>query len=426
MKKKTLWAATALMVATVWTGCSNDNNVDEVQLPKQETPTDDFTPEDSCDVPDFVLTRAEQQLVAGSNDFAFNLFRRAREESKSLILSPISITYALGMLNNGAVGETQQQINNVLGFGTEGALGINNFCRKMLYCSPRLDSLTKVLISNTIFINQNRGYTLYPDFVKKAAYYYEATPEARDFNDGKTLDVINQWASDHTEGMIEKILNEEEFDPRTVSYLMNAVYFKGEWKHKFDKEATFDLAFEGSNKKVPTMWMTETLGYADNEDCQVLCMPYGNGAYRMTILLPHKGKSIGDVLKGLTAESWQNCQNLTETLVNVMLPRFESNTSLRLERIMSDLGMPLAFDEDAEITKMVNRQLYIKLMKQVARIKVDEEGSEAAAVTIINAKDGAGYQEPSYVEFHATRPFLYFISEQSTGAIFFMGQYMGD
>ena len=168
------------------------------------------------------LTRSEQELVTANNDFAFNLFRVA-DAQNSTILSPISITYALGMLNNGAAGETQAQINKVLGFGETGAEGINAFCKKMLTEAPNLDKSTKVLISNTIYMN--KGYELKPLFVSKANDCYHAEPETRNFADGKTLDVINQWASDHTEKMIEKVLDKDSFDPSAISYLLNAIYF---------------------------------------------------------------------------------------------------------------------------------------------------------------------------------------------------------
>ena len=173
---------------------------------------------------DIELSDEERELVKKNNDFALNLFRQARDK-ESQVLSPLSITYALGMLNNGAAGKTQQEINDVLGFGKAGADAINTFCRKMLTESGNLDKETKVKIANTIYVNKD--YELQAPFVKKAFDYYDATPETRDFNDGKTMDVINQWASDHTEGMIKEILNEDNYNPFAVSYLLNAIYFNG-------------------------------------------------------------------------------------------------------------------------------------------------------------------------------------------------------
>ncbi|MBQ8958903.1 MAG: hypothetical protein IJ057_10500 [Bacteroidales bacterium] len=128
----------------------------------------------------------------------------------------------------------------------------NDFCKKMLTEAPSLDKMTKVMIGNTIFVNSGQGYELKPSFVEKANTYYNASPESRDFNDGRTLDAINQWASDHTEQMITKALREEEFNPEAVSYLLNAIYFKGEWSMKFNKNETTDEPFN-NGEKVPMM-----------------------------------------------------------------------------------------------------------------------------------------------------------------------------
>ena len=371
------------------------------------------------------LTRSEQELVTANNDFAFNLFRVA-DAQNSTILSPISITYALGMLNNGAAGETQAQINKVLGFGETGAEGINAFCKKMLTEAPNLDKSTKVLISNTIYMN--KGYELKPLFVSKANDCYHAEPETRNFADGKTLDVINQWASDHTEKMIEKVLDKDSFDPSAISYLLNAIYFKGVWSQKFDKENTRDEAFKmetGEEKQLPIMHQEQEFYYAEDDDCQVLRLPYGNKAYSMTILLPKEGKTVRDLVKTLNKDTWERYQRIGSAIVDVKLPRFESNTDLTLDKIMATLGMPNAFNPNlAEFPEFCNVPTYIDMMKQVARIKVNEEGTEAAAVTVIFVK--LANAAPRRVSFHATRPFLYIISEQSTGAIFFIGQFMGN
>ena len=426
MKKSLLMAAIATMMAM--TGCTGG----EIFTP------DDPLNNDHNELRAISLTRTEEELVNSNNEFAFNLFRiagprnpAARDGSpeKSVILSPISITYALGMLNNGATGETQKEINTVLGFGNTGADGINAFCRKMLTEAPTLDKLTKVMIANTIYMN--KGYELKKAFVDKAKTYYDAEPETRDFADGKTLDVINKWGSDHTEKMIEKVLSKDEFDPTAVSYLLNAIYFKGAWAEKFDKSNTKDETFKGyaKEKKVPMMHQEHEFGYGETDDCQALCLPYGNKAYRMTILLPKEGKTVYDVAQTLNGDTWQRLQWMGENaIVDVKLPRFESQTNIGLEEVMSALGMPKAFTSAAEFSEFCNVPTYIGIMKQVAKIKLNEEGTEAAAITVIGMRETAvGPSEPlKRVTFHATRPFLYVISEQSTGAIFFIGQYMGD
>ena len=416
MKKKVLWVAVALMTAIGFGACSSDDNV---------TPDEPLSNENN-DRMDISLTRSEQELVNNNNDFAFNLFREVTSQ-KSEIVSPISITYALGMLNNGAAGETQAEINQVLGFGKTGADGINAFCRKMLTEAPKLDKLTKVMIANTIYMN--KGYELKPDFVSKANTFYDATPETRDFYDGKTLGVINKWGSDHTEGMIPQVLTADEFDPSAVSYLLNAIYFKGAWAEKFDKGNTQDEKFKGydAEKQVTMMHQEHEFNYTETDDCQALRLPYGNNAYTMTILLPKEGKTISNVLATLTADTWQRFQYMGSAIVDVKLPRFESKSEINLKGIMSTLGMPTAFTQAAEFPNFCNVPTCIGLMKQVAKIKLNEEGTEAAAITVVGMKNTSAVpSEPQRVNFHATRPFLYVISEQSTGAIFFIGQYMGD
>ncbi len=417
MKKQCVWAAITLLMAMGATGCSLSDDKED------DGPKLAVCPIGNERV-DIKLTPEEAQLVIHNNDFAFNLFRASVETVKSQVLSPLSITSAPGLLHHGAAGDTQKQINEVLGGSASGVNDINTFCHKLLTQSPQLDELTKVMIANTIFVNKD--YQLKDDFVNTAKQFYDATPETRDFHDGKTLDVINQWASDHTEKMIEKILNEQSFKPDAVSYLLNAIYFKGMWSKMFNADETKDEAFEGSNKPVPMMHQNEEFGYTENELCQALCLPYGNHAYQMTVLLPREGKNINDILQGLTTQEWKYYQYMSTAMVDVKLPRFESNTDISLNDIMARLGMPKAFTENAEFPDFCNKPTYIGLMKQCARIKLNEQGTEAAAVTAIGMVNTSVPAAPRHVTFHANRPFLYVISEYSTGAIFFIGQYYGD
>lgn len=379
---------------------------------------------------DIELTAEERTFVEQNSDFAFRLFRQARTNA-SIVLSPLSITYALGMLNNGATGETQEQINKVLGSnGVGGAEVLNTFCRKMIDASAKLDEKSKVLISNNIYVNSARGYQLLPDFVSSASNFYDASPETRDFFDGETRDVINKWASDHTEGMIKEPLREDEFDPMVISYLLNALYFKSEWSMPFDKDITREEPFDGSTTTVPMMIQSEEFMYAENELCQSIQLPYGNGAFQMTVFLPRQGKTLDDLLATMSGKNWQSMP-YERYQVYLKLPSFETTIDQRLEQIMATLGMPRAFDaSSAQFDKFAFNEnipdavIYIGFMKQVAKIRVNESGTEAAAVTIIGMKDNA-VAEQKTADFIADRPFFYVISERSTGAIFFMGQFTG-
>ena len=375
-----------------------------------------------------VLTDAEQQLVKNNNDFAFRLFRQTYKETNNFVISPLSITYALGMLNNGAAGQTKEEIDSVLGFKSVGADVVNAFCQKMIQKSNTLDKDTKALISNTIFVNEGLGYQLQAPFVSAASQYFFANPEARHFNDGETLGVINKWASDHTNGMIKEVLSAQEFNPMAVSILLNALYFKGTWTSKFKEEDTKVEYFQHAGLTTEVtycemMHQEDEFLYEENDLYQAICLPYGNGAYRMTVYLPRENVQglnlLGDVISQMNSSNWKikghNCE------VDLKLPRFETDTDINLKETMKALGMTRAFDYMlAEFPNFCNADVYIELMKQVAKIKVNEEGTEAAAATAVVLP--SAIVEP--VKFYANRPFLYVISEQSTDIILFMGQYV--
>ena len=367
---------------------------------------------------DISLTDEEEQLVESNNDFAFRLFSEARGEGSS-IMSPLSITYALGMMNNGAAGQTQQEINDVLGFGETGADGINNFCRKMLTEASTLDKETTAEIANTIYVNSGIGYELQSGFVEKANTYYDATPTALDFNDDATIGIINQWGNEHTHGMIPTIVNQNTFNRQATSYLLNALYFKGAWVNKFDKANTNEEPFNGG-ANVPMMHQKEEFDYTENDLYQAVRLYYGNGAYLMTIFLPREGKTIADVLASINGKNWRfRCYD--EYIVDLKMPRIKSETDLNLVPIMKALGMPTAFTEAAEFPYFGNQAFSIDDMFQKAVIDLDEEGTKAAAITYVSGATSV----PREVSFHANRPFFYIISEQSTGSIFFIGQYTG-
>ena len=371
------------------------------------------------------LTDNERQLVENNNQFALSLFQKARG-SESMLLSPLSITFDLGMLNNGADGITREEIDAVLGSeGVGGADAINQFCKKLLTESGTLDETTRVAIANNIYVNSAQGYELIPAFVETAQAYYQATPEGRDFEDGQTREVINQWASDHTEGMIEEAIKEEEFHSDAVSYLLNALYFKGEWTHKFNASYTRRCQFDGERKEAQMMYQNSDFSYTENEVFQSIILPYGNKAYQMTVFLPWFGHTIDDILNELKDKDLESYRKYAYEPCNVELyfPKFETSTDMRLEDIMSSLGMPNAFDGGYGFNEFCNQNVCIGMMKQVAKIKLDEEGTEASAVTVIETRKNG---MPRYAGFVADRPFLYIISEQSTGAIFFIGQYMGE
>ena len=289
----------------------------------------------------------------------------------------------------------------------------------MLTEASTLDKETTAEIANTIYVNSGIGYELQPGFVEKANTYYDATPTALDFNDDATIGIINQWGNEHTHGMIPSIVNQNTFNRQATSYLLNALYFKGAWVNKFDKANTNEEPFNGG-ANVPMMHQKEEFDYTENDLYQAIRLYYGNKAYLMTIFLPREGKTIADVLAAINGKNWRFRSN-DNYIVDLKMPRIKSETDLNLVPIMKALGMPTAFTEAAEFPYFGNLAFFIDDMFQRAVIDLDEEGTKAAAITYVSGATSV----PREVSFHANRPFFYIISEQSTGSIFFIGQYTG-
>ncbi|MBQ9362991.1 MAG: serpin family protein [Bacteroidaceae bacterium] len=379
------------------------------------------------------LTAEQRQYVTGANAFSFNLFRAVAGETdagESMILSPLSVIYALGLVNNGASATVSKEISTVLGFGAAGTKDINAFCANLIANAPLLDENVTLGIANAFFLNSMKGYTLYDAFQTDMQNYYKAMVEELDFSEQASCDRINAWASEQTHGMIPSVL--KKLSPEAVSYVLNALYFKGTWTYQFDPEYTWKDTFTKADKSTATVLMMnaliDSIPYMATDSYSAIRLPYGNGAYSMTLVLPHNGKTLADVEGVLAADSFQLLQNaMTEEQVEVHLPKFETEAGMPLVKIMKALGMPSAF-AGAAFPYICPEQdeICISNIFQNAKIKVNEEGSEAAAVTVIEMVESMAPGEPTFKVFYANHPFLYFITERSTGTIFFMGRYMGD
>lgn len=384
------------------------------------------------------LTDAERTLVEQNSDFAFNLFRKARG-TENYVISPLSITYALSMMNNSAEGITREEICQVLAGGQQTGYAdvatMNGFCRKMITQSALIDPDTRVAIANTIYFNGDRnGISLKSAFKQAASTFYDANPSILRFSDEVTLDIINQWVSDQTDGMIHDLLTAEDMkDPNLVSFLLNAICFKGAWRLPFEEKNSKQTFFGTDNKHTAMMmWQVNIFDYTQTDLYQSVIMPYGNGAYQMTIFLPQEGKTLDDLLAALNGKNW-NTAYYQDYEVHLSIPRIETDTNQNLEDIMSSLGMKNAFLNDnghgfLDLCYYGDNEAnsdacWISIMRQKAHLKLDEKGTEAAAATVIGAVDKA---MPPSVSFTADKPFLYIISDYFTGSIFFIGQYMGE
>ncbi|MBR5924348.1 MAG: serpin family protein [Bacteroidales bacterium] len=379
---------------------------------------------------DIALTKAQQGLVQAGNTFAFNLYRQVlKQQESSFMVSPLSIEYALSMLCNGAAGTTQTEILNLLGYSAGQMADVNEFCKYLTKALYEVDNTVTLNIANALIANTALAH-LKKDYISTLTNYYDAL--AKGFNFGSenaaALSYINDWASKQTKGMITKLL--DDLDPTTYALLMNAIYFKGIWCEniKFDARDTKADKFtreDETEAKVDYMNKQAEMLYRAEDGFQMVGLSYGNSAYQMVVLLPDKGKKLSDMAAALTGDSFRSMRMSSRT-VKLKLPKFETENKIDLNEILGALGMKLAFTGGADFSAMAEDPLYVSRVFQKAKIKVDEKGSEAAAVTVIDMKESAYYPGAEVIpEFYATRPFMYLIREISTGAILFMGKYDG-
>lgn len=420
-----LTLATAALV-----GCSSDKLGDDEMvvdmLPK--TRSIELTPE-------------QREFVTQNTDFSFNLFRTINEmdqEKKSNIISPISVTYVMGMLNDGATGQTAKEITSVIGFGEDNIKGVNEFCQTLITEAPKADPSVTLEIANTVIGNKFKNVQFASAYEKDLKSYYAAEVSSLDFSKTKdALKSINGWCKKKTHGMIPEILSEAELKPEALLVLMNAIYFKATWTDKFDKKDTRNETFtteNGQQQTLPMMHRKATVLYGENDTFSILYLPYGSGdKWCMKVLLPNEGKTVEDVIASLNAESWKDTrQVMWNPIVDIQLPRFTTNFETDLKESLSKMGAPRMFDrymaEFPNISKNF-KDIYVSLMKQKAAIEVSEEGTKASAVTVAigeaMAAIGGDKERPMKVDFHADRPFVYIIQEASSGVIFFMGTYRG-
>ena len=377
-----------------------------------------------------ILSDAQHEMVNNNNSFAFSLYNKTMGMN-SRVVSPLSVTYLMSMLANGADGETQQQILATLGWAGEGIQqpslqDINDYSRMLIEKTARLDKAVTVEIANYVAVNKE--FKLNSKFQKSVERDYKAGVESLNFTSPSTLKRINDWCNDRTHGMIPSIIN--ELDPDAVSYLMNAIYFNGTWKDKFSKEETKQEMFRGYTRDIQYVDMMHRHGeyfYADGDGYSAVSIPYGNGAFRMTVILPSEGSFLRDVMASMDGGKFQALQRSMEKCnVDLKIPRFTTEVDLPLKDIISALGAPLIFSPQADFSQFARGDFYVSKMFQKAKIEVSEEGTKAAAVTAaIMMMSAVRPEKKRNVVFHADSPFAYIISENSTGSIYFMGQYTG-
>ncbi len=401
-----------LMLTALLVGCGKDQVVNEPVVPQNPGP----------------VSEAEAKLVAAGNEFTWNLFRQivaaeAADVNKNVFISPLSASLALGMTYNGARGQTQEAMATALGFADLTPQQINLAYRDLLDRLVGADSKVTFQIANAIWhtelLNVEQG------FIDSNQFYFDAVVRALDFASPEALVTINNWVSENTNGKIPTIL--ESIPEEIVMYLMNALYFKGNWTYRFDRDDTKPQPFycaDGTIETCSFMSMTsDSLRYLidfNNGGLSGLELPYGNGAYRFLAVQPmHPDSSIDQIIARLDGDTWTHwLGTLHHDNEYIALPRFKLEYSVKLNDALEAMGMAIAFTDLADFTG-ISRDvgLAISEVKQKTFVQVDEDGTEAAAVTSVGIwATSAG---PSFV---FNRPFLVAIYEASSGAVLFIGK----
>ena len=375
-----------------------------------------------------VTSKAADDAFAQSQmRLAVDLFQASVLESKdeNVLISPLSIQLALAMTANGADGDTKVEMEALLG----GEISLENLNEYLCSYVNNLPSAEKykLQIANSIWFRDNEGrLQVEKDFLQKNADYYGAQAYKAAFDD-QTMKDINNWVKDHTDGMIDSIL--DQIDEDAVMYLINALVFDAEWQHVYDKSDVYKGKFtniDGAEKQVDMMHSEETV-YLQDENATGFMKPYSGSKYNFAVLLPNEGVDIYEYIAGLTGEKLMETLSTPQLgMVMATLPKFSYEYELTMNDVLKELGMPSAFSGDtADFSKMAHSSrgnIYIGDVLHKTFISVDELGTKAGAVTKVQMNDECAVMSEWVVTLN--RPFVYMIIDNETKLPVFIGTVM--
>lgn len=372
------------------------------------------------------LSRSQQEIANENVKFAFSLFNKVNElETKepNWIMSPLSASIALSMTANGADGNSLKQIQDVLGFNGFQMDEINSYYDYLCKELTAVDNSAKFNFANSVWLDND--FDIYDSFVKTNKEMYDAEVNTLDLSEKSALEKINAWSAKKTDNLIPVILNELSED--TKFCLLNSLYFRAEWDTWFQESRTVDEVFTsvgGKQSQVKMMKKKEIMLYYRNETFALADFTFGNQAFSMLVLLPNEGCTLEESLQKFTVDYWTEYQeNKKGKIADLIIsfPRFEVKYEADLVDAMKGLGITDIFDSNkADFSKMTSSYIFVNLLKQSSRIKVDERGCEAAVTSVVVGELGSPSVEE--VEFNMNRPFAFLIKEESTGTILFMGK----
>ena len=371
------------------------------------------------------VNKMETRLAAADNEFGFALFSQiqAKDRDKNIFFSPLSVAFALAMTYNGAAGETQQSMARALKLDGLSLVEINRASAALTNTLVSSDPKVEMVIANSLWARQ--GVQFKPDFLARNRQFFGAEIASLNFGSPQAKNTINNWVSRKTRGKIPAII--DRIDAQQVLFLINAIYFKGQWQKRFDKTLTSNEPFyllSGSPKQVPMMSQSGSYRYYRGDQFQAISLPYGNGGTSLYLFLPDQDSSLKNLLNGLNHQTWEQWMGrFRNTPGDVKIPRFKLDYEINLNEALKFLGMEAAFTAGkADFSGMRDqRDLFISEVKHKAIVELNEEGTTAAAATSVGIGVTSIQPEPQRFTFVADRPFLMAIRNQQNGAILFIG-----
>lgn len=371
------------------------------------------------------LTAEQKEKARADNSFAFKMFREvSKQQGANTFFSPFSLNMAMGMLYNGASGATRTEMAKALGVANIPENEINEYYKKMSQALLEIDPTTELRIANSIWYRNK--FPVKNTFIETGKNYFDAEVRALDFDDSAAVGIINSWCADKTNNRISHIVSGLPDDMAML--LVNALYFKSKWQRekRFDKDDTKvdDFTKAGNQKiKVNMMEQTTSLPYYADQHLQCVELPYGNQAFSMVAILPPENTNIDRLIDHLPDVKWQDIMGgMQQKRVWLKLPRFKMECDFSLNQPVADLGMKRIFK--GGFGNISDESLWVSDIVQKTFVEVNEEGTEAAAVTaVVIVGYGIARREPAeLIHFFADRPFLILIREKSTGVILFVGR----
>jgi len=367
----------------------------------------------------------QKEVIDSSNSFAFNLFKlnfTETNETENIMISPFSITSALSMTLNGAAGETYESMRKTLGLEGKNLEQINATYLKLMTEMVPVDDRVVVEIANSVWV-EKRLIVKQP-FITDLQTWYKAEARNIDVTDPDAVNIVNDWIAEKTHDKIKDML--DNLDPDLAMLLINAVYFNGKWRYAFNKADTKDDPFyvtPSAPKSVPMMHQAQNLKAVRSNNLTLIEIPYGQGNYNMVVVLPDEDVSTSEVANALTPSIWQEWMDqldINTHKVDLSMPRFKYKYKRLLNEDLIGLGMGIAFTDLANFSNISDQGLLITRVIHQTFIDTNEEGTEAAAATIVEI--GLTSAGPNVTSVTLDHPFLYFIRESSTGTILFMGR----